>query len=188
MMTDSRLKWMKGTYAEQILRGAENPLLRGMERHIVELIEALDTRPTPSAQSKDAGEAVDEAIASLTDCEQWLYAEFEPLDEFNWNSAVGKSIKRARSAAKALEALKSHPVSVAWEQWRPIGEADGSRCIGFDTHRGVAICHLEKSSGKWYPSDEAEKFDGFFQPTHFMPLPQPPSEEPQPGSGPQRKE
>ena len=93
----------------------------------------------------------------------------DPHDPVRWTNSTDEAMQYCRLMNRAYKLGKK---DTAAHGWREIGSAprDGTRVLGFDPMRGIAVCHCEPI-GKWYPSDEAAEFDGFFQPTLWQPLP-----------------
>ena len=76
-----------------------------------------------------------------------------------------------------VEAAIAEAEAKAVPVWMPIETApkDGTRILGFEPiENGIAIVHFAHRD-RWYPSDEAERYDGCFSPSHWMPLPPAPS-------------
>jgi len=161
-------------------------------------VKAITLQPAPSGngeafQCPACGAAI-KAPQDAKQGEAWtkehrdalLWAMRTASDKANYYDEKGDQEQRdycsdTRDTLKAILSALTMPqaqpqASQGGEAWQPIESApkDGGRVLGFDPHRDVAICHMERD-GKWYPSDEAARFDGFFQPTYWMPLPAAPS-------------
>jgi len=78
-----------------------------------------------------------------------------------------------------LAALNAKQAELDAHQWRPINEApkDGSTVLGVDKDGTRAIINWADYKEVWDVTHDAEGYVWEdYQPTHYMPLPQPPKE------------